>query len=344
MAPGTISVNRLLLWTSRVPGLRGDVVGTLVGVALPSEGSGGCAMSPGRNGRNTARVSRRDTSRPRGSFRSWGRTESGASHLEARLPRRQGRPARLETQQYSPQGSPPSDTGSGRGGAASAPSASHEGAPDQHSIPGPPVPPCPLESRRLPWPSPLPWPRSEPFARSQRLTCAEHLRAVRPSVALLRAECSHHPAGLTAPPSQPGHHQPALPVPAPPPSPARCWASRLKARAGLHAPDLPARFSPDSGHSLRRVLPQGPGQVTYGWLWLTLTSYDAKQLESLEGDSAGKQGRLFTKSSKQGEQASKLVREHFPQAPVCCPGPVFWLKLGDIFIHLLHHSANKSAH
>ena len=92
------------------------MVGTLEGVAQPSEGSGGCAMSPGRNGRNTARVSRRDASRPRRSFRCWGGTESGASHLKARLPGRQGRPARLETQQYSPQGSPPSDTGSGRRG------------------------------------------------------------------------------------------------------------------------------------------------------------------------------------------------------------------------------------
>lgn len=113
MALGTVSVNRLLLLTSRVPGLREDVVGAPVGVALPSEGRGGCAMS---SRRNTARVSRRDGSRPCRSFRSWGGTESGASHLEARLPGRYGRPARLKTQQYSSQGSPRSDIDSGRGG------------------------------------------------------------------------------------------------------------------------------------------------------------------------------------------------------------------------------------
>lgn len=76
-------------------------------------------------------------------------------------------------------------------------------------------------------PPPLTEPPSLAALRALSPQPASHLRRAPPgrrSVASLRAECSRHPAGLVAPPSQPGRHQPALPVPAPPPATARVLA------------------------------------------------------------------------------------------------------------------------
>ena len=264
MAQGTISVNRFLLLTFRVPGLRGHVVGALMGVALPTEGRYRRAMSPGRN---RALVSRRDASRPRGSFRFWGGTDAGASHWGARLPGRHGRPARLEPQQYSPQGSPRSDTGSGRGG----------GRQVRHrpASRGPRVSFPSLGLQRLPaLPSRAASPDRAPFvgrapSPKPAASVSPAPSASGPSVRCLAARRVQPPPSRFGGPSLS-----ARPPPTGPPRsrstsrncPGACWASRLKARAGLHAPDLPAPFSPDSRHSLRRVLPQGPGPVTYGWL------------------------------------------------------------------------------
>lgn len=206
----------------------------------PGEGRGGSAAAASR-GLKTAPVSGRDTSHHRGGVPILGaERRAGASHLEAPLTGRHGRPARPGSRQYSPQGRWRSATGARarREPPSAAPPPAPRGPSGQLPHPW-------TSSASLPSPAETP-PLAEPLRVGTppgRAPCpqpASHLRRAptsRQSVAALRAECSCHPAGASAPPrpaaasrSSPNRDRPSPHLPG-------GWAARLKVRTVLHAPD-----------------------------------------------------------------------------------------------------------
>lgn len=158
----------------------------------------------------------------------------------------------------------------------------------------PTLPPHPPRRRPRPLARPAGRPRPQPAA-------AAHLRRAPRSLPppASSADCRSRPAGASARPGPRQRRQPALPTPArlSPPSRA-CGASRPNARTSLHAPDTPAEVL--SGPKTRPgVCSDGSRCLgTRGGWRATVTSYDAKRLQSLGGgEASGAEAvarRLFT--------------------------------------------------
>ena len=149
-----------------------------------------------------------------------------ASHLEAPLTGRHGRPARPGSRQYSPQGRWRSATGARARWEppSAAPPPAPRGPPGQLPHPWTSSASLPSPAEPLPWPSPS---ASEPLraerpARSRRLTCAERLQAVSPRPLCAPSAAAAPQVRAPLPARPPPRRQPALPQPRPPlPAPAR---------------------------------------------------------------------------------------------------------------------------
>lgn len=199
-------------------------------------------------GLQTARVSGPATSRHRGCPPILGADwRAEASHLEAPLAQRHGRPARPGSPQYSLCCRRRSDTGARARwepppSPEGAPSASRPSAVEPPSPAEPPPLAEPLRVRTAPGPSPLPAARVSPAPSASEPSARRRVaRRVPPPPS--RCERPSRPRASAAGP--------------PRSSLAARTCPRRKVRTALHAPDPPAEVFPGSRHSLRCVRHRG---------------------------------------------------------------------------------------